>query len=426
LKRASDEGPAGWDACVMDKVIHCPGCGCAFELSALLRDELEAEVRASVHAEGERRLQAALSAAKEHLVRESEERARLKEEELAEARAKLSRAASREAELLKNQRLFVEREQEMALQLERRVAEETRRIREHEATLGRQRADIDRDQQRMKAEEQRLVIEGLQKHIAELQRRVQQGSQQTQGEAQEIALRDLLATAFPFDRLEDVPKGLTGADLVQRVRGDDGRDCGSIVWESKRTKAWSDGWLSKLRNDARQTGAACAVLVSQALPSDVRHFDLQDGVWICAWPYAAALATVLRSGLAEVSLARRAAEGRGEKMQTLYDYVTGTECRNRIGGFIEAVKEMQDELSIEKRAIQAAWSRRERQMERALANAAAFYGDLQGITDRPLGDLLPLGPHEALSLPAVSQTASDSGPEETGPYPRGKHGHYAA
>lgn len=426
MKRASDDGPAGWDACVMEKVIHCPGCGCAFELSALLRDELEAEVRASVHAEGERRLAAALSAAKAHLVRESEERARLKEEELAEARARLSRAASREAELLKSQRLFAEREQDMAVQLERRVAEETRRIREHEVTLARQRTELDRDQQRMKAEEQRLVIEGLQKHIEELQRRAQQGSQQTQGEAQEIALRDLLATAFPFDRLEDVPKGLTGADLVQGVRGDDGRDCGSIVWESKRTKAWSDGWLSKLRNDARQAGAACAVLVSQALPSDVRHFDLQDGVWICAWPYAVALATVLRLSLAEVSLARRAAEGRGEKMQTLYAYVTGTECRNRIGGVIEAVKEMQDGLASEKRAIQAAWNKRERQMERALANAAAFYGDLQGITDRPLGDLLPLGPQEALSLPAVSEAASDSGPEETGPYPRGKHGHYAA
>src|ERR1019366_6205170 len=120
------------------------------------------------------------------------------------------------------------------------------------------------------------------KTIIELTRKVQQGSQQVQGEAQEVVLRDLLASAFPTDSIEDVPKGVHGADLVQTVHGRDGRDCGSIVWESKRTRGWSDGWLPKVRDDQREAAAACAVIVTQALPSDIRYFGLKEGVWVCA------------------------------------------------------------------------------------------------------------------------------------------------
>lgn len=142
-----------------------------------------------------------------------------------------------------------------------------------------------------------------------------------QGEAQEVVLRDLLETAFSTDSIEDVPKGVHGADLLHHVRASDGRDCGAIIWESKRTKSWSDDWLRKLRDDQRTAGAACAVIVSQVLPPDVRHFALVDGVWICAWPYATALGAALRVGLAEVAHARQVAEGRGEKMQMLFDYL---------------------------------------------------------------------------------------------------------
>ena len=147
--------------------------------------------------------------------------------------------------------------------------------------LAQQRAELQQEQQRLRDEEHRQQISGLEKTIGELQRKVQQASQQTQGEAQEVVLRDLLASSFPADTIEDVPKGVHGADVVQGVRGGDGRDCGAIVWESKRTRSWSDGWLPKVRDDQREAGAACAVIVTQTLPPDVRHFGEKEGVWVC-------------------------------------------------------------------------------------------------------------------------------------------------
>jgi hypothetical protein len=419
----------------MDSVIHCPKCGGAFEPSAIMREQIEAELRAAMQekelailkqqrALSEREQQLTLDVERrvavearrmcdreskviqERCARETDERLRLKEEELGEARLKMDAAAAREAAFLRQKRELEERERQLAVDVERRLAEETRKIRDEEAKRAEQRAQQsvaeDREQQQLREAEHRQTIEGLQKNLAELQRRVHQGSQQAQGEAQEAVLKDVLAAAFDTDAIEDVAKGVQGADLLQRIRTEDGRDCGTIAWESKRTKAWSDGWLPKLRDDQRAAGAACAVLVSQELPKDVKHFGLKDGVWVCAWPYAAALSAALRSGLIDIALAKRVAEGRGEKMQMLYEYLTGPEFRNRVGGFVEAFKEMQDDLEREKRAMQTLWKRRERQMQRARDNITAFYGDLQGIAGRQLQDLPSLALEPGRSLPELA------------------------
>jgi len=404
----------------MGKLIHCPQCGCELEVSAVLREQLEAEMRATLQCEVDKRVSALASTAKERYAREAEDRVRLKDEELSEARGKLAVAASKEADWLKKQRELALREEQRELDVERKVAEELGRIREQEAMLAQQRGELDREKQRLRDQEHRQQIEGMQKHIEELQRRAQQGSQQAQGEAQEVVLRDVLAETFPLDGLEDVAKGAAGADLLQRVRASDGRDCGGILWESKRTKGWSEGWLPKLRDDVRAIDAACAVLVTQALPSDIRHFGQRGGIWICAWPYAAALGAALRAGLVEVAMARRAAEGRGEKMQVLYDYLTGSEFRNRVGGFVEAFKEMQEELDRERRAMMTTWKRRERLMERALCNVTAFYGDLQGIAGKGLEDL----PHLALDAARPLELPGEDDDDQT--QPRRVRGGHAA
>jgi hypothetical protein len=402
----------------MANLIHCPQCGCELEVSAVLREQLEIEMRAALQAELERRVVTSTAAVKERYAREAEDRIRAKDEELVEARSKIAAAAGKEAELLRKQRALVEREEQRALEVERNVAEELRRIRGQDAALAQQRADLESARQRMRDEEHRQQIEGMQKHIEELQRRAYAGSQQAQGEAQEVVLRDLLVQNFGVDLVQDVPKGVSGADLIQRVRAGDGRDCGGILWESKRTKAWSDQWLPKLRDDVRAVDAACAVLVTQALPPDIRHFGLRGGVWVCAWPYAVALATALRAGLVEVAMARRAAEGRGEKMQMLYDYLTGTEFRHRVGGFVEAFKEMQEELERERRAMMTTWKRRERLMHRALSNVTAFYGDLQGIAGKGVADLPPLALDDARQLSLSTEDDEDvTGPRRV----RGGH-----
>jgi hypothetical protein len=419
----------------MESVIHCPKCGGAFEPTALMREQIEAELRGAlqekelavlkqqraltereqeltldverrVAVEARRFCDRETKLIQERCARDANEVLRLKEQELAEARLKMDAAAAKEAALMRQRRELEERERQLAVDLERRLDDEVKKIRDEEAKRAEQRAEdrvaLDRQHHELRDAEHRQTIEGLQKHIAELQRRVQQGSQQTQGEAQEAVLRDLLASVFESDCIEDVAKGAQGADLLQRVRTDDGRDCGTIAWESKRTKAWSDGWLPKLRDDQRAAGAVCAVLVSQELPKDVKHFGLKDGVWVCGWPYAAALGTALRAGLVDISLAKRVAEGRGEKMQMLYEYLTGPEFRNRVGGFVEAFKEMQDDLEREKRAMQTLWKRRERQMQRARDNITAFYGDLQGIAGRQLEDLPSLALEPGRGLPELA------------------------
>jgi hypothetical protein len=450
---------------MMEDVIHCPKCGTLFEPSAIVREQIETELRRSMKAEFEERLGAANAAAcaslkerdielatarakleqarskettllkeqrelvdqraemnlnierrvaeearrirdregkivQERCAREAEERLRQKDEELAEARAKIGIAASKEADLLRQSREIEEREQRLALDVERRLADETKRIREEESKRAEERASLEREQQRLREQENQQKNDDLKRTIADLQRRIQQGSQQSQGEAQEVVLRELLTEAFEADEIEDVPRGVQGADVLQRVRSSDGRAFGTIAWESKRTKSWSDGWLPKLRDDQRAAGAACAILVTQELPKGVRHFGLRDGVWVSAWAYAVALGAVLRASLVDVALAKRMVEGRGEKKQLLYEYLTGAEFQNRVGGLVEAFTEMQDDLEREKRAMLGMWKRREKQMQRARDNITAFYGDMQGIVGQTLSDIpalvlepRPLEPH---------------------------------
>lgn len=395
----------------MGSLIRCPSCRCEFELSDVLRSELEAEVRAQMGKQFAKELEQArkqeATAARGRFAKELDEQVRVTKEALGEAQTKIRAMAGREADLLKKQREVEAREQELALETERRVAAEVAKTREQETKLAQQRAELQQEQQRLRDEEHRQQIEGLQKTISELTRKVQQGSQQMQGEAQEVVLKDVLTASFPHDAVEDVPKGVNGADLVQTVRAADGRPCGSIVWESKRTKGWSDAWLPKLREDQRAACGACAILVTQALPGDVRHFALKDGVWVCAPAYAVPLAAALRTGLIDVALAKRAAEGSGQKMQRLYDYMLGTEFRNRVEGVVEAFMDMHDDHASEKRSTLTRWKRREKIIERALQNIASLCGDLEGISGRQLQDLIPEPLDSIRKLPEHVEEESD-------------------
>lgn len=349
----------------------------------------------------------AQKAAEAKFAREAEEKVRLKDQELADVQTKLGEATKAQATLLKKEREVEERARQLEVEVEKKIAEEARRAHEAAAKTADEKVATVLEQQKLVDEQHRLQIEGMQKMISDLKRRAEQGSQQLQGEAQEVVLRDLLVSTFDDDDIEDVAHGARGADALQKVRGATAGggaslDCGSILWESKRTKAWSDEWLAKARDDQRAAGAAIAIIVTQAMPADIKGFGLKDGVWVCAWPHATALGAAMRAGLVEVALARRASEGRGEKMQMLYDYLTGNEFRNRVGGFVDAFKEMQEQLDKEKRAMLVSWQRREKLMSRAQQNVAAFYGDLQGIAGRQLRDLPTL---------ALEEPSTDALPE---------------
>ena len=251
------------------------------------------------------------------------------QETLAQRETKLAEAQKAQAEFLKKQRELEDARRELDLTIETRI---------------REGLDVVRDQARKEAEEglklkvqeKEQTITSMQKQIEDLKRRAEQGSQQLQGEVVELELETLLRTRFPQDSIEPVPKGEHGGDVLQRVVGPVGLACGTILWESKRTKNWSDGWLPKLRDDQRAAKAEVAVIVSQALPKDVETFEFIDGIWVAHLRAILPVAMALRHSLIEVAVARKATEGQQTKTEMVYQYLTGPRFRQRVQAIVEA------------------------------------------------------------------------------------------
>jgi hypothetical protein len=213
----------------------------------------------------------------------------------------------------------------------------------------------------------------------ELRRRMEQGSQQAQGEALELTLEAELAFRFPTDRVEPIANGAYGADILHTVVTADGRNCGSITWETKNAQSWNSKWLEKLRTDVISSKSEFGVLVSTALPEGVKYFDQIDGMYVCSLSVWFAVAAMLRQQIINLAFARASAEGRDQKMDVVYRYLTGPEFRERVNAIIQTFVGMQDQLNQEKRALMKHWSRREKQIQTVLDGLSGMYGDLQGI-----------------------------------------------
>jgi len=235
--------------------------------------------------------------------------------------------------------------------------------------------------------EKEQTILAMQKQIEDLKRKAEQGSQQLQGEVQEIELESLLKATFPQDMIERVPKGEHGGDLLHRVIGPQSQECGTILWESKRTKSWSDGWPAKLREDQRAAKAEIAVIATQVLPKGVETFYLIEGVWVTHMRAVLPVALALRQMLVEIGCARQASEGQQTKTALVYQYLIGPRFRQRIQAIFEAFSSMDEDLAKEKRAILKQWAKREEQIGRAMQATVGMYGDLQGIAGKTLQEI---------------------------------------
>lgn len=301
---------------------------------------------------------------------------------------KLAEAQKAQAELIRKQRELDDAKRELELTVEKRVQEGLTSIRD-------QTRKETEEQMKLKVMEKEQTISAMQKQIEELKRKAEQGSQQLQGEVQELELETLLAAKFPRDTIDPVPKGDFGGDVLQRVHGPLGQ-AGTILWESKRTKNWSDGWLIKLREDQRTAKAEVAVLVTHALPKDVETFALIDGVWVTHPRAMFPVAVMLRHTLIEVSSARQAGEGQQTKMEMIYQYLTGPRFRQRVEAIVEAFSSMKEDLDKEKKAITKQWAKREEQIERVMGATVGMYGDLQGIAGKSIQEI------EGLDLKALS------------------------
>jgi hypothetical protein len=345
--------------------------------------QLKAE-RARVVAEETKKAKLASAAELEAKIRELGEL----QEVLKTRDEKLAEAQKAQAELIKKQRELDDAKRELELTVEKRVQEglsEVRSQAKREAEEGLKLKVLEKDQ----------TIASMQQKIVELKQTAEQGSQQLQGEVQELELESLLRTKFPFDTIESVPKGEFGGDALQRVMSQGGQPSGTILWESKRTKNWSDGWLAKLREDQRTAKAEIAVLVTQVLPKGVEAFDVVDGVWVTSPRAALPVATVLRHFLLQVSMARQVSEGQQTKTEMVYQYLTGPRFRQRVEAIVEAFSSMQEDLDKERKALMKQWAKREEQIERVMGATVGMYGDLQGIAGKALQEI------EGLELPAL-------------------------
>lgn len=308
---------------------------------------------------------------------------------------KLAEAQKAQAELIKKQRELDDAKRELDLTVETRVRDGLEGVRsqaKREAEDGLKLKVLEKDQ----------TIASMQQKIEELKQKAEQGSQQMQGEVQELELESLLRSKFPFDTIEPVPKGEFGGDALQRVVSQGGASSGSILWESKRTKNWSDGWLTKLREDQRTAKADVAVLVSQVLPKGVETFDVVDGIWVTGPRSVLPVATILRYSLLQVSMTRQVTEGQNTKAEMIYQYLTGPRFRQRVEAIVEAFSSMQDDLDKERKVISKQWAKRQEQIERVMGSTVGMYGDLQGIAGKSLQEI------EGLELQALDQDADST------------------
>lgn len=302
--------------------------------------------------------------------------------------AKLAEAQKAQAELIRKQRELDDAKREMDLTIEQKVQESLAIVRDK----AKQEAE---EKLKLRVLEKEEQISSMQRQIEELKRKAEQGSQQLQGEVLELELEASIRSKFPRDIISPVPKGEFGGDVLQHVHGPNNVPCGTILWESKRTKNWSDGWLAKLREDQRRAKAEIALLVTSALPKDVVAFDLIDGVWVVEPRCALPVAIALRQSLVELSAARHSREGQQTKMEMVYEYLTGPQFRHRVEAIVEKIRDMQDDLDRERKWMTKQWAKREQQIRVVIDSTVGMYGDVQGIAGKALDEI------DALSAPLL-------------------------
>jgi hypothetical protein len=396
-----------------EQFIACPSCGKKIQLTEAFTREIEQKLRAEFESEEKKlekqhalELKAKGKEYEEQLAREKglmEKQARKQAEQsvsvelrdlksqLDERAKEVEQAQRRELGLLKRIRDVEEREKTLELEVQRKVDAEKR-------TIWEQAAKTAAEQHQLKDAEKEKRIAEMKVQIEELKRKAEQGSQQTQGEVLELHLEEALKAAFQFDSIDPAAKGARGADVLQGVRNELGEVCGNILWEAKTAKNWSDGWVQKLKDDQREAKADIAVIISTSLPKDIAHVGEADGIWVADVQSAIGLAAVLREGLIQLAQARKALIGKNTKMEAIYNYLSGPEFRQRVESIVGSFASMQEDLNAEKRAMERAWAKREKQISRVIENTAQMYGDLQGMIGASLPEI------KVLELPSGDQT----------------------
>ncbi|SDC67058.1 DUF2130 domain-containing protein [Pedobacter soli] len=325
-----------------------------------LKDDLEGNLRKSIAADFETKLQMLEGNAKDN-------------------EEKLKLAREKELEFLRREQSLKLKEEEMELAFQRKMQEQRNELVEQIRKQEAEKNSIKETEHQLRLKELEKQLDDQKKLAEEMKRKAEQGSMQLQGEVQELILEELLRSNFPFDLIDEVGKGVRGADCVQVVRNQFGQECGKIIYESKRTKDFGGDWIEKLKKDMRSMGIDVAVIVSQCYPKGMTSFGQRDGVWICSFEEVNAVAYVLRDGILRLASAMKSQENRGDKMHMLYDYLTGVEFSEQWKAIREGFMSMKLSIQRERDAMERLWKAREKQLEKVLLNATHIRGSIEGI-----------------------------------------------
>ena len=407
-------------------LVKCPHCGNKFTPE----DAIGHDIRMQLEKEFEQKLSLNARKVAETIRREESEKFRVHVQMLEEDRkAKSARLKELEALAVNVTQKEIElksREEQLEIELKKRLIERERlmkeqiekyahekaeiSLRERELTLKREQeslalamqkrlqeaAEHIREEERFRQAELQKKLDDQAKLINEMKRKAEQGSMQLQGEVQELAIEDYLESAFPRDVIEEVSKGKRGGDCVHIVKDNYERICGRILYESKRTKHFSNEWTSKLKDDMRLKQADIGVIVTDALPEGMTRFGERDGVWICTFSEFKALAYLFRHNLSRIGEIVASQENKGEKMNMIYAYVTGNEFKQKLEAAFESYHDMQEDLMKEKTVMMSQWAKREKRLLKAMENLVCLYGDVRGIAGGAVQEI------KALEMPELN------------------------
>jgi len=358
----------------------------------------EEELNNRIAAEKQKLQQELQESLRKTITTDFENQLKMLQEADAEKEQKLKLARQKELEFLQKEQALKVKEEEMQITLQRQLVQEREKLKEQLQKEESDKLQIKEQEFQLKTRELEKQIEDQKKLVDEMKRKAEQGSMQLQGEVQELLLEELLQSTFPFDKVEPVGKGVRGADCIQTVRNQFGTEVGKIIFESKRTKDFTNDWIEKLKTDMRNLGTDVAVIVTQALPKDMERFGEKDGVYICTFTEVRSVVLLLRNGLLKVFDARKSQENKGDKMVMLYDYLIGNEFSEQWKAIREGFMSMRLSIQKERDAMEKLWKAREKQLEKVLLNAAHIRGSIEGIAGADAVNLNILDDDDTLLL----------------------------
>jgi len=360
--------------------IKCPNCGHVFEPTDLIRDEIQKEVNSKAEEWKKKKEKELEESLRKNISSDFETKLRLLEQNNKDNEEKLKLARQKEADFLRKEQDLKNKEAEIELTVQKQLQKDREKLTEDIRKIEEQKVAAKETEYQLRLKELEKQLDDQKKLADEMRRKSEQGSMQLQGEVQELALEEMLRTHFPFDIISEVGKGVKGADCIQTVRNHFGQECGKIIYESKRTNAFANDWIEKLKADMRSQGADVAVIVTQAMPKDFNHFGEKDGIWICSFTDVKAVAHMLRDGIIKIYNATKSQDNKGDKMHLLYDYLTSREFAEQWQAIREGFMSMKLSIQRERDAMERLWKAREKQLEKVLLSAAHVRGSIEGIS----------------------------------------------